>query len=214
MTIPPGAATAILDSLPDSLDIYFVPRLVVAGDGTSFNTRGEVFRTLLAGGCFHNGKFETTSDIIYWFEMQKDLSTGNIIPNDMKLKQKQALDSAETQSYLNNGRQIFPNHQRVEIYTQTEPQWIIAQHRNWDQMAIFQNESEAQNASNYTQPIPGGFGGYYRWKNAVANYRYDQSINQSSSPRSWYTQQTVCHPYLKIRWVYAQRGGVMKLIRK
>jgi len=181
--IPPGPATATILNLPSIFDIYFVPKFVEGADGIQYDTRGEVFRTVVQGGDpYVNRKFETTNNTIYWFEMQKDLShPTNTIPDQQRLAQTQALDSVETLNYLHNGRQIYPTLQRVKIYTQTEPEWIAAQNRNWDQMLEFQYESEASNPGNSTIATPGGFGNIDRWKNGVANYQYTSSIGVTAT---------------------------------
>jgi hypothetical protein len=97
--IPPGPATATLANLPDSMDIYFVQRLVEAANGYgTYSTRSETFRTMVAGDDpYVVRKFETTLDTIYWFEMQKDKShPTNNIPDQRRLEQKQALDTVQS----------------------------------------------------------------------------------------------------------------------
>ncbi|MCX6304919.1 MAG: hypothetical protein NT040_08120 [Bacteroidetes bacterium] len=174
---PPGAATATLAILPDSFDIYFVPRLILAADGQYYNTKGEIFRFVARGNApYSTRKYETMDSIadkIHLFEMQPLYLTGTyqqgpLITNQQRLDQKRVADSAQTLFFLNNGRQIFPKWDRPEIYDFTEPEWIQAQNRNWDQTHQYQY-IDAGNPENAVATNMPGFGGITRIRTGYAH---------------------------------------------
>lgn len=138
--VPPEPAPVNLNNLPGSFDVYFVPKIVFDGVNISYDTRGLDFRTVVA--CRspppHTKKWEyvpEVADTIYIFEKQmfnNDLN--QLITSEESQKMKQAVDSTVTLFTLNNGRQLMPPYKRVNIYTKTEPEWIEAQARGWDQV--------------------------------------------------------------------------------
>lgn len=139
--IPPEPAPANLNNLPDTFDVYFVPKTVFDGVNLPYDTRGVDFRTVVRcarGPPDYTKKWEyvpEVADTIYIFEKQmfnNDLN--QLITSEESQKMKQAVDSTVTLFTLNNGRQLMPPYKRVNIYTKTEPEWIEAQARGWDQV--------------------------------------------------------------------------------
>lgn len=154
--VPPEPAPANLNNLPGSFDVYFVPKIVFDGVNISYDTRGLDFRTVVA--CRSPPPFTKkweyvpeVADTIYIFEKQmfnNDLN--QLITSEESQKMKQAVDSTVTLFTLNNGRQLMPPYKRVNIYTKTEPEWIEAQARGWDQVHTAEYGYYNENGCGFT----------------------------------------------------------------
>lgn len=138
----PTPAPVNLNNLPGSFDVYFVPKIVFDGVNISYDTRGLDFRTVVRcrGPPPLTKKWEyvpEVADTIYLYQMQiYNYDINQPITSEESQKMKQAMDSTVTLFTLNNGRQLMPPYKRVNIHTKTEPEWIEAQARNWDQTHI------------------------------------------------------------------------------
>ncbi len=179
----PTPAPADLTLLPDTIDVYFVPNWVSDGIGLQYNTRGEVFRTVVRG----DGPPDLTkkweyvtqvADTIFWYEMQ--VLNGSLTPitEEERLKQKAAMDSTEVNmsELKHNGRKLIPPHKRVPIYTKTEPEWLEGQVRNWDQIYKFGYDTINGNNNNNGYTTNFTFSDYPRLKNGTAGYLRDSNM--------------------------------------
>lgn len=172
----PTAAPADLDVLPNIFEVYFVQKWVQDSEGTIHSTRGEVFREVARcrGPPGFVKKWEKGMyDITYLYEMQMFMNSGvpgEPITPEQSLAQKVAMDSVETQVFYleKNGRQLFPNYERINVVTLTESEWIERLERNFDQVHIINYDNLNGNSCDFT--MDSTFSDYYRFKNGIAKY--------------------------------------------
>ncbi|MGV8169542.1 MAG: hypothetical protein ACP5N3_05800 [Candidatus Nanoarchaeia archaeon] len=201
--VAPTPAPANLTMFPDTFEVYFVSKIVYDSEGQPYNTRGEVFRTVVS--CRSNPdltkKWEIGQNVTtYLYEMQtyeskkslvdpKTFDLGKyleeqfsnrenleyITPEQSAL-QSQALDSLIAQGFYlrQNGRQLFPEFERVLVYDGTEPEYLEGQARGWDQIHVSQYGNNNGNGCTFTDLFT--FGDYYRFKNGIANYTLTSSM--------------------------------------
>jgi hypothetical protein len=154
--VPPEPAPANLNNLPSTFEVYFVPKTVFDSENLPYNTRDLVFRTVVA--CRSPPPFTKkweyvpeVADTIYMFQMQiynRDINQP--ITSEESQKLNQAMDSTIALFTLNNGKQLMPPYKKVNITTKTEPEWIEAQARGWDQTHITGYAPYNQNGCSFT----------------------------------------------------------------
>ncbi|HNQ82573.1 MAG TPA: hypothetical protein PLW31_09555 [Bacteroidales bacterium] len=195
--VAPTPAPANLTMFPDTFEVYFVSKIVYDSEGQAHNTRGEVFRTVVScrSNPDLTKKWEIGQNVTtYLYEMQTYESKKNAIdpktfdlgkyleeqfsnretleyitPEQSAL-QSQALDSLIAQGFYlrQNGRQLFPEFERVLVYDGTEPEYLEGQARGWDQTHFSQYGNNNENGCVFTSDFT--FSDYYRFKGAIANY--------------------------------------------
>jgi hypothetical protein len=195
--VAPTPAPANLTMFPDTFEVYFVSKIVYDSEGQAHNTRGEVFRTVVScrSNPDLTKKWEIGQNVTtYLYEMQTYESKKNAIdpktfdlgkyleeqfsnretleyitPEQSAL-QSQALDSLIAQGFYlrQNGRQLFPEFERVLVYDGTEPEYLEGQARGWDQIHVSQYGNNNENVCSFTEDFT--FGDYYRFKNGVGLY--------------------------------------------
>ncbi|MBP6871862.1 MAG: hypothetical protein KBC43_07630 [Bacteroidales bacterium] len=202
--VAPTAAPANLTVLPDTFEVYFVPKIVYDSEGQAHDTRGEVFRTVVScarGPPDWVKKWEEGQwPVTYLYEMQtyeskkssidpktfdlgkyldeqfSNRETLEYITPEQSALQSQALDSLIAQGFYlrQNGRQLFPEFERVLVYDGTEPEYLEGQARGWDQIHVSQYGNNDENVCSFTEDFT--FGDYYRFKNGVGLYTSNSSM--------------------------------------